>query len=44
MFYKGDPTSVVDWLQDIGMVVNTLKTEVVYLSKHEEVDWNLKWP
>ena len=32
-----ETTNVVDWLQDIGMVVNSLKTEAIYFSKHEEV-------
>ena len=32
-----ETTDVVDWLQDIGMVVNSLKTEAIYFSKHEEV-------
>ena len=29
-----ETTDVVDWLQDIGMVVNSLKTEAIYFSKH----------
>jgi hypothetical protein len=27
--------SVIDWLQDDGIVVNTLKTEPTYFSKHD---------
>jgi hypothetical protein len=27
----------MDWLQDVGMVVNSLNTETMYFSKHDQV-------
>jgi hypothetical protein len=27
----------MDWLQDVGIVVNCLKTEAMYFSKHDQV-------
>jgi hypothetical protein len=30
-------TCVMDWLQDVGMGINNLKTEVMYFSKHDQV-------
>ena len=32
-----ETTCVMDWLQDVGMVVNSLKTEAMYFSKHDQV-------
>ena len=29
-----ETTNVMDWLQDIGMVVNSSKTEAMYFSKY----------
>ena len=31
-----ETTNVMDWLQDIGMVVNSSKTEAMYFSKHDQ--------
>ena len=31
-----ETTNVVNWLQNIGMVVNSSKTEAIYFSKHEQ--------
>ena len=30
-----ETTNVMNWLQDIGMVVNNSKTEAMYFSKHD---------
>ena len=38
-----EATNVMDWLQDIGMLVNSSKTEAIYFSKHDQVDSILKW-
>ena len=35
-------TNVVDWLQHIGMVVNSSKTEAIYFSKHDQVGLNIE--
>ena len=35
-------TNVVDWLQDIVMVVNSSKTEAIYFSKHDQVGLNIE--
>jgi hypothetical protein len=32
-----ETTRVMDWLQDVGMVVNSLKAEAMYFSKHDQV-------
>jgi hypothetical protein len=32
-----ETTCVMDWLQDVGMVVNSLKTEAMYFSKYDQV-------
>jgi hypothetical protein len=31
-----ETTKVVEWLKDIGMVVNTSKTESIYFSKQDQ--------
>jgi hypothetical protein len=33
---------VTDWLQDVGKVVNSLKTEARYFSKHDQVGLKLQ--
>jgi hypothetical protein len=37
-----ETTHVMDWLQDAGMVVNSLKTEAMYFSKHGQVGPNIQ--
>ena len=37
-----ETTCVMDWLQDVGMVVNSLKTEAMYFSKHDQVGLKIK--
>ena len=32
----------MDWLEDVGMVVNSLKTEAMYFSKHDQVGLKIK--
>jgi hypothetical protein len=32
-----ETTCVIDWLLDVGMVVNSLKTKAIYFSKHGQV-------
>jgi hypothetical protein len=32
---SGEVTTIVDWLKNIGMVVNSSKTEAIYFSKKE---------
>jgi hypothetical protein len=33
---------VVDWLQDVGMVGNSWKTEAMYFSKHDQVELKIE--
>ena len=37
-----ETTNVVDWLQDIGMVVNNSKTDAIYFSKHDQIGLNVE--